>query len=508
MLFYNFGDYEGFKERFGLRDCGNGEKSRRNKILLAYVKSPRLLHRAVKDMDYLWEINIPTMNVLWESLKSQLYERSYHYAGGTRWAVCGVVFYTKKFERDDYDGLCEDGDARAIRYVNSENSRVFKMKAGKFMRKVCEECGLAELWPEQVLVWFCEEFAGKWQSYATGRLPGYELHVDDSEGAFRRIYDQRSQVGDFHSCMNNNNVHMFYSYSVDAKAAWLENDDGNIVARCVIFTQVEDCDTGEILRLAERQYSSDCSDLLKRVLVDKLIDAGEIDGYKRVGADCHNARAFVSNEGVDWSNRDFKIKCQLDYDSPLSYQDSFKWWDECAQVAYNCDSYGYDEMLDTTEGRLEGSNYDDWNNEYTHDDLVTVYYNGRAYQCSDQRLDEFVYVECGNGQYEYHHEDDVAYCDDIDEYVLEEDAVYSTLTDKTYYYEDNMRREEQEYKELHWYYSEYDDDYYKDVDDVVILHRADGVEMTISVDSLENHFEYEERDGKYYELVEEEVEAA
>ena len=165
-------------------------------------------------------------------------------------------------------------------------------------------------------------------------------------------------------------------------------------------------------------------------------------------------------------------------------------------------------MLDTTEGRLEGSNYDDWNNEYTHDDLVTVYYNGRAYQCSDQRLDEFVYVECGNGQYEYHHEDDVAYCDDIDEYVLEEDAVYSTLTDKTYYYEDNMRREEQEYKELHWYYSEYDDDYYKDVDDVVILHRADGVEMTISVDSLENHFEYEERDGKYYELVEEEVEAA
>ena len=38
MLQFDFNGFEGFKERFGIQEHGNGSKSRKNKILLAFVK--------------------------------------------------------------------------------------------------------------------------------------------------------------------------------------------------------------------------------------------------------------------------------------------------------------------------------------------------------------------------------------------------------------------------------------------------------------------------------------
>lgn len=503
MLYYNFGGYEGFKELFGLRECGNGEKQRRNKILLSYVKQRRLVHGAVFGEAYCRDkINAKTMDTLWVFLKGELYDRSYFKSTGhaSHWNLCGVQFYSDKMLRDDYCGLCEDGDARSVRYVNSENGRVFKMKAGKFMRRICEEWKME--WPEQVLVWFCEEFANRWQACATGLLPSYTLRVERSYEAFEKIYDSWLQVGNFHSCMNGEGVSSFYMDAVDAKAAWLENADGKIMARCVIFTDVKDEETGEVLRLAERQYCGE-SDLLKRILVDKLIEAGEIDGYKRVGADCHSSHAFVSSAGESWSDRDFSIRCDLDYGDAVSYQDTFKYLNMGKGRAYNDSGYYYDEELNTTDGHL-GGNYDEWNEEYTSSDLVTVYSDGREYQCAEDNLDDFVYVEHGEGRWEYHHNDDVTWCRDIAGYVLDDDANYSEVLDEYYYDTDEMAADERKYKEENWTYSEYDDEYYEDEDDVVKLVLADGGETTISRDSLEEFFEYEEKDGVFYELKEQE----
>ena len=39
--------FEEFKERFGIQEHANGEKSRKNKILLAFIKNKELLHEAV-----------------------------------------------------------------------------------------------------------------------------------------------------------------------------------------------------------------------------------------------------------------------------------------------------------------------------------------------------------------------------------------------------------------------------------------------------------------------------
>ena len=46
MLYYDFMDYEDFKERFGIVHHGNGAKNRKNKILLAYIKNKELLRQA------------------------------------------------------------------------------------------------------------------------------------------------------------------------------------------------------------------------------------------------------------------------------------------------------------------------------------------------------------------------------------------------------------------------------------------------------------------------------
>ena len=46
MLYYKFKNYEEFKEMFGIVKHGNGVCSRKNKILLAYIKNRRLLQEA------------------------------------------------------------------------------------------------------------------------------------------------------------------------------------------------------------------------------------------------------------------------------------------------------------------------------------------------------------------------------------------------------------------------------------------------------------------------------
>lgn len=128
--------------------------------------------------------------------------------------------------------------------------------------------------------------------------------------------------------------HTFYENAVNASAAYLENEDEKIIARCIIYNEVHD-QHDKVWRLAERQYSTDCNDILKRALVDALIRDGHIDGYKKIGAGCGDSQAFVDNEGNSLSHLKLSISCDLDYGDTLSYQDSFKSYDEYERVATN-----------------------------------------------------------------------------------------------------------------------------------------------------------------------------
>lgn len=503
MLYYNFRNYSEFQLMYGFRE--NGSKERRNKILLSYIKQKKLLHAAVfGDVEAQHRLNITSMPVLFRRVMDDLYHKS-GCTGVCRLNLNGFVVYSDQFALDEYEGLCEDGDSRSIRYKNTENGRVFKMKSGKFLRKVMEECGFLGEVPEQISTWVCEEFATRWQSYAAGRLPNYELHVDDD---FNKIYDGDECTGNFHSCMVGKGYDSFYANCVDAKAAYLTNADGYVVARCIVFTNVKDDETGEKLRLAERQYSSDGDLVLQRVLVDKLIAAGEIDGYKQVGAGCHDSNSFVSNTGESWYDRSFSIPCVIDMeDDYVSYQDSFKWWNMSENKAYNYRPERFDGMLDTTGGRVEGCSYDSWHQEYTCDAVVPVYYHGTYYTCSDCRLGDFEYIYRGSGAHEYHHHDDVVYVEDECEYVLEEDTYYSELLEAYYYHEYRKEEAELEYKKEHWFYSEYDDEYFENEEDITFYIDESGCEVSISVNSAEylEGYERNDEDGKYYKIAVEEA---
>ena len=79
-----------------------------------------------------------------------------------------------------------------------------------------------------------------------------------------------------------------------------------------------------------------------------------IDGYKTVGASCHEASAFVDINGYSLSDRKFEIECNLEETDTLSYQDSFKWYSYSRSKAYNYENPDSSYNLDTTDLNLYG----------------------------------------------------------------------------------------------------------------------------------------------------------
>ena len=554
MLYYNFKNYQEFQELFGIVEHGNGVKSRKNKILLSLLKSKELLHKkatlkpALYRRETSWAINRKTgtevrytrwcpyfeytegllLNVRsLTKLRSTLYGMMMH-NGTYRLELNGNEFRSDFYETDDFKGLCEDGDERSVRYRNIERDRIFKMRAGKFFRKLIDEKPFAPLLPEAIKIWLAEDFAEEWKAYAAANVKTsqYELHVDDN---FSDIYDSSYLSGDFCSCMVNRDYHSYYENCVKAKAAYLTNDDDMIVARCIIFPEVHVEGSDKVLRLAERQYATDCNDTLKRQLIIALINAGEIDGYKRVGAGCSDNTAFVDINGNPLESTDLWIECNVDDDDRVSYQDSFRYYNCGRRKAYNCDGHNYDYDLATTEGTIDERNWSDYNNEYIpEDDSIWVdtrddyfWYNQtvcaevwNSYRgCfQEETCFEEDCIEIGNTWYyagenaEYPEDYGLCVCPVCGDYYLQDDACYSELTEEDYCSYSCLKDAEQSYKEDNWYYSEYDDEYYEDEDDVVTVMQWSVLnfrynETTIHTDTLASLVEDKEAvffDGTYY----------
>lgn len=512
MLYYSFYNYQGFKEVFGIVEHGNGNVSRRNKILLSMMK----------DKQFFNAIRTAPLKMRWanETLTKEQREniikefRSLQTMSALR-MLCIRLFGDFKpltgwdcnlkldndeylFAHDEYSidngGLCYDGDFRSVRYINHENDdHTYKMRAGKFFRRLVDASPWSIL-PESVKVWLAEDFTERWQSYAQSKTGEQKLHISTDAEDFQKIYDSANYDGDFGSCMSHDggDHSSFYAEAVKAKAAWLENSRGKITARCVIFTDAKDKD-GKTWRLAERQYSTEGDNILKRLLVDKLIEAGEIDAYKQVGVDCHNSRAWVANDGTSLSDVKFSIECNLDDDDVMSYMDSFKWYDYNNNIAYNYDNCNAHYRLDETDLYFrphEGRVWSDYENEWIdEDDAVYVdtrddyFYSYDTRWCTNTHSNEFCAdcVQLGNGDYAYYgHEckgyEGVYYCDNCNEYFLEDDMDYSELLDE-YLCHDCRYEREQEYMEEHkadgrFRYDVYDEEWYdtEEYEDVRVLY--------------------------------------
>lgn len=493
MLNFKIRDYEDFKYLFGLEIHGNGVKSRKNKILLQHLKNPALIHWCREHND--WSLlHIRSMAELKHLVLSYIRETGKADINlPNKVRLIGNTYWSRQYRTDNMEGICEDFDKKAVRYVNTKTEHVYKMKAGKFFTAIIKETELGQILSEQVVNWLSEEFTQDWQTYTYGQTPNVELHVDNN---FELIYDEHA-CRDFNgcSCMVGRNRHSFYEDAVDAKAAYLMDCDGYVLARAIIFTNVKD-ENGNKWRLLERQYSKESNEVLKRLLVDLCIKKGHIDGYKQIGAGCSESRAFVANDGTSLADMKFSIHCELEMYDTLSYQDSFKFYDYDRNTAYNYHDVPFDYCLDTTDVNLDGDDddeqeYDEYHN-YNCDEVRVCYYHGEEISVDVDNLEDFIYVE---SEGEYHHKDDVTQCDACGEWLVKEDATYNSDAE-AYFCNSEC---EAEYIKANFYYSEYDDDYFHNEEDITTIQKWDEEVQTykqISISCLSR--DYLIREGKAF----------
>ena len=429
MLYFNFiKNYEEFKDRFGIRTNACGTKTRMNNILLSFLKQEFKQKRVVPDVSNLEEMYTHVVTLM----------KCYSSCSG-KGTMLGDFFpvHSSQYIVDN-KGLCDDGDVKSVRYIRKDNGRVFKMKAGKFMRHLITDCPQTTNIAEQAIIYVCETFADKWKAYVMRNLPDFELVVDDD---FASLYDGDCLREGFNSCMTNKGFTGFYRDLVNASAASLRDKEGFIVARCIIFNEVFDETSDKVYRLAERQYARNEDNSLKQLLVDKLIGGGYIDGYKKIGASCHEPRLFLLNNGESFSSSALFIKCKEysdEYYAP--YMDSFKWL--LSGRLYNYDIKGCDAELTTTNGSwgwLE-SEYDEYHNRYCQEVTEVNYWDGDRWiscMCDSSDLDNFSYLSWYNGYYEdnyiqwskteslYIIKGEYVYSEWLNDYLFKSDAFFS-----------------------------------------------------------------------------------
>ena len=503
MLYYNniFKNAEEFKELFGIVNRGE-TKERKNKILLGYLKSNDIIHLGATTNPELLEIHDLA------SMKQAIMEKLQCYDGQQyRIDLMQYRFWSDSFSTDGYKGVTEDGDINAIRYVkHTEDSdgHVYKMKASKFMANLLSQSKFGRILPESVRIYICQEFSEEWKAYAGSLSPDYELAIDDD---FEKIYSSKDCKGDFGSCMVDRGYHDFYKDHTDTKAAYLLNEEGLIVARCIIWNKVYESNSDQVWRLAERAYSTDGNDYLKNLLYRKLIDAGAIDCHKVVGCGCGEANAIVDIDGDSLSNKELYVHNSANYGDTLSYQDTFKYLNIDDGVAYNYDWACYDTNLDITDGFVideddddddeDDRPYDTYHDRYC-EEVTVVYFHGTEYLCDTEELDDFILLDDG-----YHHFEDVVTCACCGENTLEKDAYYSEITTRWYCTEDCMLADEEDYKKEHWHYSDYDQEYTPNPDHLTTYQKYDPeqhmyIEKTIFTATLRDNPDFFVIGGRYY----------
>ena len=130
--------------------------------------------------------------------------------------------------------------------------------------------------------------------------------------------------------------------------------------------------------------------------------------------------------------------------------------------------------------------YDSWHDEDVYCDVVTVYYHGQEYTCSEDDLSDFRYIDSED---EYHHIEDCFECPLCHHWELKGNAVHSDLCRMDFCTLDCVEKAEQQYKETNWTYSHFDRIYVESVTDIRVYNAWQEetgayVEQNILADTL------------------------
>lgn len=168
------------------------------------------------------------------------------------------------------------------------------------------------------------------------------------------------------------------------------------------------------------------------MLVDKLIEGGYIDGYKKVGAGCSEIRAFVKNDGASLSDKTLYIKTDCssyinEYDS-VPYMDSFCYYNEDEDIAYNSSCSFFTHELRNTDGTAKRAEsvWSEYHQKYLYE--CRDYYNYVNY-LDDYILNDYLVIDRWG---DYILEEDAIQCPVCGEYFRDCDGGYSDLTGEAY----------------------------------------------------------------------------
>lgn len=278
---------------------------------------------------------------------------------------------------------------------------------------------------------YSEILTREWSAYSDSTNSDYELVVDDD---FEYIYSAAKQNGEFKSCMNDRGKHSFYNLVQDCKAVSLRFE-GICSARAILFTAYDDL--GIRYRFLERIYAE--SDSAAQKLLNKCKDGNLIDCHKLLGAGCGDSTAIIGVgdcAGIDFSRVRLHIKIDCEPNAPISYQDSFKFIDLKAQIAYNIDPDDCCFRLDVTDGffpdyrRCKRCGAIIFNGDYCNDCLVETI--SGAVAC----IDDCVAVLRRNRQWDFEvkRSRDIVWSDYNEAFVLIEDSVEYEDEDGTIQY--------------------------------------------------------------------------
>lgn len=337
MLKFGIKDYEEFKTIFGTTKNGGFLI---NKVLLNFWKFQYKkcgVPSRIRSLDELFDMVMQNLNPLEGHLsqKSKVYQdkNAAFYTSSFTFGGKTVHLTNRHYFVDTND--CIDFSNRSLikcyTYNKKGISRSYSIGAGKFFRICANDCGLNI--GESALTYCSEVFQRLWEA-SLESVFNLELVVDKD---FKKIYTSSCHNGSFGSCMNDKGQYVFYERCVDANAAYLQDKEGMIYARCIIFNNVHIDGLEGSFRYAERQYAS--KECFKSILINKLILEGKIDYYKAIGAGCRDVCAIRDIENKPVDNKRLSMKCNINPDSTLSFQDTFKYYFPNKQEIANYNKY-------------------------------------------------------------------------------------------------------------------------------------------------------------------------
>lgn len=393
----------------------------------------------------------------------------------------GCSIRTNAYRADEYNGRCIDGDAGAVRYIKLADSEIYKMKIGKWILSILQnEYNVINLVGLPLVNYWIETVTAQWKSSGFNG-ERFMLKTKEEGLTFEHIYSTDKCAGKLGSCMMDDEQYVFYENSVDAEpVALYDQQEGAIVARAVIFHNVRDRE-GNIYNYLERQYAK--TDLYKELLIDKCYERGIIDIHKSASAGYSDVTEIYNKERQKLEDTFLSIEMNIENGDTISFQDTFRYYHYDQKIGTNLMMYGVDatNRLDTTDRYLRIGEWDEYNEEYTEDDLTEVYvWNGTDY--IRQTVSEG-YAESRFDSYEGEYYD----------YLVHSDIIGDDVP------ADRIGELEEEYKRDNWNYDEFNGEYTEDdLSQVYVCSGTEYKQMDVASSYAEDEFFYSEKEGAYF----------